>query len=430
MPFIFWFWNVVACVLIVFAQERFMWVFYEERKTSFRVYALSFLAAVGLMIAIMIAHVLAFGEEKILGILRVVNFAAPAFIISLNYKSLWIKRFAVAASSFLVLTLTSTLAPLPFLALYLFFGIDLIIWTDTLAILLPVVVVLLLRYFKNIRKDLINSPKIWMPAIIVPSLYVSLEILRLFLAEQSALAYLISWFHTTLILLGVILLILLLYNNISAAFEDKLKSSLQAQEKDYYFSQVQLMQQSAEQIKAIRHDMRLHLCAIAAHTAENPAATEYITKLLGEIDNSEIHSETGNIAVDSIINFKLNNTKIENLQPKIRLLVPTTIAIETADIITILGNLLDNALDALEKATDKALNLEIELSKGTLFIKVENAFDGELKFGKNGRLTSQKQGSEHGYGLKNVRRTVEKYNGCMDITHENGVFSVTVMLYV
>jgi len=77
--------------------------------------------------------------------------------------------------------------------------------------------------------------------------------------------------------------------------------------------------------------------------------------------------------------------------------------------------------------------LDIELSKGTLFIKVTNSFDGEIKYamGKNGdpsRIISQKKGG--GFGLKNIRGCVEKYDGVMKITHGDGVFSVVVMVYV
>ncbi|MCL1996281.1 MAG: ATP-binding protein [Defluviitaleaceae bacterium] len=231
--------------------------------------------------------------------------------------------------------------------------------------------------------------------------------------------------------------IFFLYTEINKSHKNAIKAATYEMEREHYSEQLQLMQQSAEQIKAIRHDMKLHLSTIASYNANNnaQAATDYINKLLGEISKSEVYSETGNITFDSIINFKLNNAKIDNLKPQIHSIIPDAINIEVADIVTILGNLLDNALEAVANEKDKMLKLDVELSKETLFIKVENTFGGELKYavGKDGdtnHIATQKSGSEHGYGLKNVRRTVEKYNGCMDITHENGVFSVTVMLYV
>ena len=70
-------------------------------------------------------------------------------------------------------------------------------------------------------------------------------------------------------------------------------------------------------------------------------------------------------------------------------------------------------------------------------IQVENAFDGVVKYKnkkdeKDNRLSTRKEGKnggEHGHGLKNIRRAVEKYNGHMDITHEGTVFSVAIVLF-
>lgn len=372
-----------------------------------------------------------------LGVLRVVNFAAPAFIITFSYKSLLTKRFAVASCSFMLLTTTSSLSPLPFYALYRFFSIDLLIFTDILALILPNIVVLLLRRIKHIRKDLVNLPRLWIPAIIVPGVYVSLEILRIFLAEgYPEVVVIIGGLHSVLIMVGVISLILLLYNNLAKAHEDKLKHALQAQEKDYYFAQCQIMQESVERIKSIRHDMKLHLYTIKGYSAKIQAdeIADYASGLLSDIDESEMYCETGNIALDSIINMKLAKAKENNIKTEMRLLVPSDINVEVTDIVIILGNLLDNALDALAMVENKVLKLHIELSKGTLFIKIDNSFDGVVNHtsdnGTASRITTRKNGGSHGYGLKNVENSVNKYNGQLDISYDDNIFSVTIILYV
>ena len=109
----------------------------------------------------------------------------------------------------------------------------------------------------------------------------------------------------------------------------------------------------------------------------------------------------------SIINFKLNNANIENFKPELYLLLPPEIDIEVPDIITILGNLLDNAIDALQHTTDNMLKLDIVCSKDSLFIKVDNAFDGNIKYsmGRGGNpdyIVSRKKCRDHGYGIKNI----------------------------
>jgi len=243
----------------------------------------------------------------------------------------------------------------------------------------------------------------------------------------------------TIVFIGTIFVMLaLLHDTLSVAHEDRLKSALDAQEKEYYFSQCRFMQELVEQTKSARHDMMTHLAAIKGYVKENKtsAIADYLDTLLGTISETKIYSNTGNIAFDSIINYKLRNAKQENIQLGIRLLIPTAINIELSDTAIILGNLLDNALDAVAKLPEKEIKLDIEYSRQSLLIYVENTYDGTVNYaaepGKGGkkRIITRKSGSEHGHGLKNIKRAVEKYNGHISITHQVKTFSVTVLLYI
>ena len=238
----------------------------------------------------------------------------------------------------------------------------------------------------------------------------------------------------TIVFIGTIFVMLaLLLDTLSVAHDDRLKSALDAHEKEYYFTQCRLMQESIEQVRAIRHDIKLHLAAINGYAVKIKAdeITDYIAPLLDGIGQTETYSNTGNTAIDSIINFKLKNAKHENIQLDIRLLVSPVINIETSDIAAILGNLLDNALEAVAKVEKKKIKLDIEYSRQTLFIQAENTFDGIVNYeaSKKKRLSTRKTGGEHGHGLKNIQRAIERYNGHMNITHEDNIFSVTILLY-
>ena len=74
----------------------------------------------------------------------------------------------------------------------------------------------------------------------------------------------------------------------------------------------------------------------------------------------------------------------------------------------------------------------MEYSRESLFIEVQNTFDGIVKYADEGErcIATRKTGDGHGHGLENIRRSVEKYNGHMDVTHADGIFSVSVLLYV
>ncbi|MCL1916815.1 MAG: GHKL domain-containing protein [Peptococcaceae bacterium] len=415
----------IADVIYMFAIERFMGVFFEKRRTSFPVMASSYL----LYLVLATVNNLLFFDTS--GLHRVV-IPLTLFIISLNYESSVPKRLVAVVSNYALFNVLVNFAAnfadlLP--ASWLVYVNDHFIGPYMLASLLSYLVAHLLRRFKDIRKREIPTPLFWISALAVPGTTVAMVISGLLGFEFA------SRISLAVFLLGVNFLVLYMHDVLSAAYEDKLKSALHSQENEYYLSQCRLMQESLEKMKSYKHDMKMHLAAIKDYTGDNKKAVEYLNSLLGSIEESEVYSDTGNIAFDSIINFKLKNAKEDNIKPEIEILVPSALNIEVADIVTILGNLLDNALDAVAKVEEKLLKLTIKFSKGNLFIKMDNTFDGEVNYtgnnkaGEEKRIATRKEGEQHGYGLKNIRKSVEKYNGCVDIAHTDTIFSVGLLLY-
>jgi hypothetical protein len=406
------------------AIERFMGVFFEKRRTSFRVMASSYL----------LYFVLATAERLVFNTAAShVLFIIPIlFIISLNYKTSMSKRLLAIMSNYVLFAVivNFTVVFIDMLPASLITYVkDYDIGQYTVASLLSYLIAHLLRGFRNIRKNDISTPLFWASALVVPCTTIALLIVN------SLNLTFLSRIFSVLFLTGANFLTFYLCDTFSAVYENKLKSALQSQEKEYYLSQCRLMQESLEKMKSYRHDMSLHLATLKDYTTDNKAATDYLNILMGDMAESELYSDTGNIAFDSIINFKLKNTKENDIKPDINLLIPPTLNIEVADIVTIIGNLLDNALDAVAKVEEKIIKLDIKFSKGNLFIQVDNTFDGKVKYttGKSGeekRIATLKDGDEHGHGLKNIKKSAEKYNGHVDISHTDSVFTVGILLYV
>ena len=412
--------------VLMLSIERLMGVFFEKRRTSRPVFISSYLLYYALSsIVFLLLNI---------PLLNVATYIVMLFIIALNYETQSkARRFFAAVSIFVFFGGIDILVSLllGFYQVDLTQGIEHNMFGFMFMGMSIYIVASLLRKYKNIRKSKISSPVFWVSAITIHSTSIVLTLLAIAYSPQVVAIVSIS------VLLIINLLVLYQHDILSATYNDKLKSALHAQEKDYYFSQCQLMQQSVEQVKTIRHDMKMHLATVKEYSTKNKTneITNYVSNLLGDITQNEIYSDTGNIAFDSIINFKLNQAKEQNITPDIRILIPPAVNIEVADIVTILGNLLDNALDALAKVEDRVLQLDIEFSKESLFIKVDNTFDGVVKYAKKKEgdtkhIVTRKDGGNHGHGLKNIMRSIEKYNGHMDIAHEGNVFSVTVILYV
>ncbi|MCL1788340.1 MAG: GHKL domain-containing protein [Defluviitaleaceae bacterium] len=230
---------------------------------------------------------------------------------------------------------------------------------------------------------------------------------------------------------GFFFLIFFLTDTLTAKYEAKLKSERQAQEKEYYFAQCQLMQESIEAMKLYRHDVKLHLSTLRGYAVGNKPeeAAAYLDGLLGDITKGDAYSSTGHTAIDSIINHKLRYAAAQNIKLEVDIFSPPVINADVADLVVILGNLLDNALDAVAKVENKTISLALKFTKSNLFIKVDNTFDGEVKY-VNNIIATRKTDGDHGYGLKNIRKAVERYNGHLDIRPRDGVFSVSALLYL
>ena len=302
----------------------------------------------------------------------------------------------------------------------------------TVVTLITFITALALQKFTHLKKDIISSPGVLAFLFVIP---LSSTVLAFIMAVYANLSPFLSGI-TSAIIFGINVIVFYLHDKLAASHARNLEAALYAQEKDYYYTQCRMMQETEEQTKAARHDMISHLAAIKGYAEENKseAVRDYAASLLGSMAQVQSLCNTGNIAFDSIINYKLRNAKADNIHLTIRLTIPPILNIELPDIATILGNLLDNALNAVAAVTEKSIIVDIEYSRQILFIMVKNTFNGEVAYavdgGGNGerRIISRKTGG--GHGLANIRRAIEKYNGNLNITHEGALFSVAILLYI
>ena len=356
------------------------------------------------------------------------------FIISLNYESSMKKRLIAVICSHLCLLTVYLLVIVVFSdnMFQLFVpgtALSFSVYIFLIAGLLTYSVASLMCRFENIKKNAISSPVFLISFVVIQAS--SLIMLFLVLTHLPQAVMIV----VTALVLIINMFMFYLYDTLSASYENEVKSNFYAQEKAYYFFQCQLMQESADKLNSVRHDIKTHLFALKDFTAENKAASEYINCLIENIEKGEIYSDTGNTSFDSIINFKLSNAEKHGITTNVRIIMPPKLNIAPVDAVTIMGNLLDNAIEAAIKTEDKKISLDISFDRGCLLIKTDNTFDGTVVYeqvqpdGKKVIATSKKD-SGHGYGFKNIRKSIGKYNGYMEILHRENVFSVGIMLYL
>ena len=407
---------VISSFITLFALKLLMDTFFEKRRTSTSVTILSYLS-----FSVFVHLEFHFIANHLTNTFIPL---AALFLITLNYESSMIKRAAAVGCFHLIRS--AAVAIMIFIASYapaiiMDVGLNVISFA-----VLTCLVILPLSRFKNIKKNTLDLPVIWIPILIFPVPALLMLLLHtLQFRHYESFSNMLTW---PLICFTVFYL----YDRLSVAYETKLKSALHAQEREYYFSQCQLMQESVEQMKAFRHDIKSQLATLKDYSMKGKSEdiASYLDSLLADIEKSEIYSDTGNIAVDSIVNYKLKHVKSSGIQLDLNISIPPALHVEAVDIVTILGNLLDNALDAVEKVEEKIIKLDIAFEKGALFTKIENSFSGEVKYSEEQQILTSKGEDGHGYGLKNVRQSIEKYNGYMKLTHDGNLFSAVVFLYV
>ena len=280
-------------------------------------------------------------------------------------------------------------------------------------------IVLLLGYFSHHRNEQKILP-IWTMFVspCIPILTIGVELLFTTVSGVTAQSVTVS-----MILLFIInIVVFFLYESLSIACARAAKATAAEQEKNYYQNQCQLMQNAVEDTRRFHHDISNHFSIVEAFLEGHKTneASQYLQELIQkEEKKSVLYSTSGNIVVDSIINYKL------------RSVIPTELPIEIVDLSTILTNLLDNAVQALQKTDGKReLKIAMTYRKGMLFIAVKNTYPGKVHY-ENGEIVTTKEDTEsHGYGLKNVESAAEKYDGICQLHHNDVYFDAEVALYL
>lgn len=185
---------------------------------------------------------------------------------------------------------------------------------------------------------------------------------------------------------------------------------------------------SSEQIRQIRHDIKNMLFSVKAEIDENNInnASQQLDFILDSVNSIGSVIETDNRTVDCIINTKLGSIADRNIQVSGDL--SGIERIKDTDISIILGNVLDNAVEA----TNTIANAEIVV---TFFVKgsyqniiCKNTVKGSVLENNPDFNTTKSAKSSHGFGIKSVKDVVSFYDGSVDFFEENNMFCVHVML--
>ncbi len=186
------------------------------------------------------------------------------------------------------------------------------------------------------------------------------------------------------------------------------------------------------QTRGWRHDLKNHIQTMKAHLAmgEFDKLGDYMNELDTDLNEVDLIVKTGNVKVDAVLNSKLSLARSKHIQVEAKAIVPRELAVSEVDLSVILGNLMDNAMEACLKISQEEqrfLRVYIDIIKGQLYIYVVNSMqDSPRRAG--GLYLTTKGSRDHGFGLLRIDKVVEKYHGFLDRQNEEGVFVTEIML--
>lgn len=286
---------------------------------------------------------------------------------------------------------------------------------------------------QNYRSSKVNQKvgwSLWISSILIPISTLIYEIM--FVSNDNITK---GYVITSVIILFVInITAFYIYDSLSQNYVKQSKLSILETENKLYSKQCEIMQSSTQELQEFRHDMNNQFIALSQliESKQYDEAEKQLNVLTSLTNARIIYSTSGNVIVDGLINYKLQSAQNENINVKTEIAVPNQLQMATTDLVTVIGNLIDNALNALNNVSheNRQLLLKIVFNRQRLIIRISNPFFGEIQC-KDGNIISINEDQEnHGYGLKNISKVVNKYKGYMDIDYSENVFTVDIIMYL
>lgn len=257
------------------------------------------------------------------------------------------------------------------------------------------------------------------------------EVEQLVLSEFEAMMELTAVLSVALINLVVFILYDYMLTKAEESFEQKSLLE-QAEISKVHYDELQSLYRET---RTWRHDYGNHLQAIDRYArSENlEALNEYISELLGSLDKINFRVSSGNELLDAIVSAKLSHADALGIAAQVKIDTDMSdLPLSAVDCTSLIGNLLDNAIEACQRISDKSEKPEIVLSisrsKKQLTIYEKNSTNGDVRLDEEGKFITSKSKGDHGIGTRQIKAIIEKYRGHVDNTVEEKTFETFITL--
>ena len=311
--------------------------------------------------------------------------------------------------------------------------LELIVNFNAIRILLVLTTKTLLFFITRImlksKKDSQMQLKEWIPLIVIPVIsIVSIS----FLADATMKSSIIQndVIYVTVCILITTVIIYYLFTQLSSEYQLKSQHLLLQQQYNYERKQVEDIQLAYQNMKELRHEMKNHFLALSVLLTENRQcdAQVYIDKIIdGQLAEKEKLVFTENEVLNAVVGTRLAICAKKEIQAEAKI-THSLKNMSDEDISVLLGNLLDNAIEASENLTSKNLKLEIQPQGEYVSIFMTNSICSSVLANNPELSTTKHEKFLHGFGIKNIKNIVEKYNGMIDYFEEDNTFCCDILI--
>lgn len=283
--------------------------------------------------------------------------------------------------------------------------------------------------FKNIKNDNVIPKSFWAALLIVP--ISSLFVLAMFFQSKELSVYEVS--SSVAVILIMNFTVFFLFDRIAKLYMEKQENAFIKRQNEYYVNQLMVTEDSYETSKKLRHNIKNHLVAILSYIENNnnDEAKKYISDIIGFYQGKAEIVHTGYPEIDGLLNYKLQPALEDGTKVNVKVSLPSDLFFSSFDLTVILGNLIDNALEAIAFVDEnRFINFKMGCSKGMMVIKISNSYKNAVKMENEKIITSKKDKVNHGLGLRSVNEVLERYNGMTKIETDENAFTITAVLYL
>jgi len=268
----------------------------------------------------------------------------------------------------------------------------------------------------------------WAAAIIVPLATLVPSAFILFQPDLGHTAMIL----TTVAVFTLNFLVFYLYNELIKLYQSKMEKEIFILQSKAYSRQLDILETQAKRMKTFKHDIINHISSLKGLTENNDlnGIASYLNGMHQAVSDTAEYVKIPNQAISSILNFKIGEANKFDIHVKCNINIPDFLNISAIDLTAIIGNLFDNAIEALKHLEkDREIKFSLVYDKGIVTIVMENEYSGNLISDADKIITSKKNKEEHGLGLLSIKNAIQKYGGIMDISTESHKFRVAILLH-